>query len=64
MTPVEIAYFKHFLYDKGISRSFVYYYRKNPILGSHANPESIEQYLLQASVKDVIMKAFTFYPSG
>jgi hypothetical protein len=64
MTPVEIAYLKHFLYDKGISQSFVYYYRKNPILGSHANPESIEQYFLQASVKDVIMKAFIFYPSG
>ena len=64
MTPVEIAYFKHFMYDKDLTRNFLYYFRKNPILGSHANPESIEQYLLQASVKDVIMKAFIFYPSG
>ncbi len=69
MTPVEIAYFKHFMYDKQLERSFIYYYRKNHVKGSprgdkDGNPESIEQYLLQTSVKDVIMKAFTFYLAG
>lgn len=69
MTPVEIAYFKHFMYDKGLEKNFLYYYRKNPIKGSpngdkDANPESIEQFLLQTPAKDVILKAFTFYTSG
>ena len=69
MTPVEIAYFKHFMYDKGLEKNFIYYYRKNPIKGSpngdkDANPESIEQFLLQTPAKDVILKAFTFYISG
>lgn len=69
MTPIEIAYFKHFMYDKGLEKSFLFYYRRNPIKGSpkgdkYANPESIEQFFLRTTVKDVIMKAFTFYPSG
>lgn len=69
MTPVEIAYFKHFLFDKSIERSFVSYYRKYRIKGSekgdrYGNPESIEQYFLKTTVKDVIMKAFTFYPTN
>ena len=69
MTPIEIAYFKHFMYDKGLEKSFQYYYRKNPVKVNqrsnvNVNPESIEQYLLQTSVEDVIMKAFTFYLSG
>ena len=69
MSPIEIAYFKHFMYDKGLEKSFLFYYRRNPIKGSpkgdkYANPESIEQFFLRTTVKDVIMKAFTFYPSG
>jgi hypothetical protein len=69
MTPIEIAYFKHFMYDKGLEKSFLFYYRRNPIKGSpkgdkYANPESIEQFFLRTTVKDVIMKAFTFYPSN
>lgn len=69
MTPVEIAYFKHFLYDKSLDRSFLFYFRKNPIIGSprgdiDANPKSIEQYFLRTSRKDVIMKAFVFYPES
>lgn len=69
MTPVQIAYFKHFLFDKSIERSYVSYYRKYRILGSprgdkDGNPESIEQFFLKTSVEDVIMKAFTFHPSN
>ena len=69
MTPIEIAYFKHFMYDKGLEKSFQYYYRKNPIKvnqrsDDNVNPESIEQFFLQTTVADVIMKAFTFYPSS
>jgi hypothetical protein len=69
MTPVEIAYFKHFMYDKDLTRNFLYYFRKNPVKGSpngdkDANPTSIEQFFLQTPAKDVILKAFTFYTSG
>lgn len=69
MTPVQIAYFKHFLFDKSIERSYVSYYRKYRVLGSprgdkDGNPESIEQFFLKTSVEDVIMKAFTFHPSN
>lgn len=69
MTPIQIAYFKHFMYDKGLERSFQRYYHTCPIKGSprgdkDGNPESIEEYLLQTTVEDVIMKAFIFYPSG
>jgi hypothetical protein len=60
MTPIEIAYFKHFMYDKDLARSFLYYYRKN----KDDNPGSIEQYFLQTTAKDVILKAFVFYPSS
>jgi hypothetical protein len=48
------------MYDKDLARSFLYYYRKN----KDDNPGSIEQYFLQTTAKDVILKAFTFYPSG
>lgn len=57
MTPVEIAYFKHFMMDKGISASFQHYYRKCRI---KTNPDSIEDYLLSTTKEDVIMKAFLF----
>ena len=65
MTPIEIAYFKHFMYDRAIARTFQYLYRTRRVKGSpngdkDGNPELIEQYFLQTSVEDVIMKAFVF----
>lgn len=68
MNPIQIAYFKHFLYDKDLHRSYIFYYRQNRIKGSPSgdkdgNPESIEQYFLKTTVDDVIMKAFYFYPN-
>lgn len=57
MTPVQIAYFKHFMYDSGIVVPFICNYNKMRI-GS--NPKYIEAWLQKASVEDVIMKAFTF----
>lgn len=67
MTPVEIAYFKHFLFDKMLNRSYTHYYKMYPVLGSpkgdkDGNPASIEQFFLQTTVKDVVMKAFMFRP--
>lgn len=69
MNALQIAYFKHFLYDKDLVRSFLYFYRKNHINGSpsgdkDANPESVEEFFLQTTVEDVIMKAFLFYPTN
>lgn len=69
MTPVEIAYFKHFLFDKSLERTYVSYYRKYRIKGSprgdkDGNPESIEQFFLKTTVRDVVMKAFTFHPTN
>lgn len=66
MTPVQIAYFKHFLFDKGIVKIYVQQYQRYRIKGSPkcdkgGNPESIEQFFLQTTVEDVIMKAFIFY---
>lgn len=66
MTPVQIAYFKHFLYDKGIHRLYTDCYRKFRITGSprgdkDGNPESLEKFFLETTVENVIMKAFTFY---
>lgn len=69
MNAIQIAYFKHFLYDKGLTQSYLYFYRKNHIDGSpsgdkDANPESVEEFFLQTTVEDVIMKAFLFYPTN
>lgn len=69
MNPIQIAYLKHFLYDKGIKGTFIHFYHKNRIKGSPSgdktgNPESIEQFFLQTTVEDVIMKAFLFYTSN
>ena len=64
MNPVEIAYFKHFLYDKGIQKKFIFNYREYHIKDSNkekGNPESIEEFLQEISSKDVIMKAFYFF---
>lgn len=69
MTPIEIAYFKHFMYDKGLVGTFLYLYRNRRIQKElnkkiEGNPELIEKYFLQTSRKDVIMKAFSFYPNN
>ena len=65
MNAIQIAYFKHFLYDKDLQRNYLYFYRQNRIKGSPSgdkdgNPESIEQFFLQTPVEDVILKAFYF----
>ena len=69
MTPIEIAYFKHFMFDKSLERDFQYFYRTRRIKGSPSgdktgNPESIEEYFLKTSRQDVIMKAFYFAPTN
>jgi len=69
MTPIEIAYFKHFMFDKGLERSFRYFYKTRRIKGGPSgdkggNPESIEEYFLKTSRQDVIMKAFYFAPTN
>ena len=69
MTPIEIAYFKHFLFDKSLERDFQYFYRTRRIKGSPSgdkggNPESIEEYFMKTSRQDVIMKAFYFAPTN
>ena len=65
MTPVQIAYFKHFLYDAGVNRMYVYRYRHFRIKGgpegdSEGNPESLEQFFTEQPHFRVIMKAFYF----
>ena len=65
MTPVQIAYFKHFLFDKGIERIYITLYKSNRFKGSpsgdkSANPESIEQFFITKPASDVLMKAFYF----
>lgn len=69
MTPIEIAYFKHFMFDRGLARTFQYLYRTRRIKGgpngdTEGNPEKIEQFLLQTSREDVILKAFVFQMSN
>ena len=69
MTPVEIAYFKHFMFDKSLERNFQYFYRTRRIKGGPSgdkggNPESIEEYFMKTSRQDVIMKAFYFAPTN
>ena len=61
MTPVQIAYFKHFLYDTGVNRMYVYRYRHFRIKQEGempGNPESIEQFFLEQPYFRVVMKAF------
>ena len=61
MTPVQIAYFKHFLYDTGVNRMYVYRYRHHRIKPEGempGNPESIEQFFLEQPHFRVVMKAF------
>ena len=65
MTPVQIAYFKHFLYDAGVNRMYVYRYRhfrikRSPEGDENGNPESLEQFFMEQPHYRVIMKAFYF----
>lgn len=64
MTPVQIAYFKHFLYDAGLNKMYVYRYRRYRILEPEgefpANPESIEEFFLTQPYSRVLTKAFYF----
>lgn len=65
MTPVEIAYFKHFLFDRGIQAIYISMYRRNRIKGgpegdSSGNPESLEQFLQEQPPFRVLMHAFYF----
>ncbi|MBR1449784.1 MAG: hypothetical protein IJ588_13725 [Prevotella sp.] len=57
MTPVQIAYFKHFLYDSGIARQFIIVYQKHHF--KH-NPASVEEWLQKADAQQVILKGFSF----
>lgn len=65
MTPVQIAYFKHFLFDKGIAKTYIFMYRRNRIKGGpegdkNSNPESLEQFLREQPYFRVVMHAFYF----
>jgi hypothetical protein len=65
MTPVQIAYFKHFLFDRGIQAIYISMYKKNRIKGGPegdktGNPESLEQFLQDAPHFRVLMHAFYF----
>lgn len=63
MTPVQIAYFKHFLYDTGIQKMYVYRYRHFRLKDDGempGNPESLEQFFMEQPIYKVIMKAFYF----
>ena len=57
MTPVQIGYFKHFMYDSGIARQYIITYNKHHY---GANPHSVEEWLQKAAVRQVIMDAFAF----
>ena len=65
MTPIQIAYFKHFLYDKGIQRIYISLYRSKRIKGGpegdiSGNPVSLEQFFSEQPYFRVIMNAFYF----
>lgn len=65
MTPIQIAYFKHFLFDKGIQRIYLSMYKYHRLQGDEkgdksANPVSVEQFFRETHASKVIMKAFYF----
>ena len=68
MTPVQIAYFKHFMFDKGIQAIYISMYRRNRIKSQEGeyppNPESLEEFLQQQPIWRVIMHAFYFLPNS
>ena len=57
MTPIQIAYFKHFLFDRGLQYHYIGNYRGRKQKG---NPESLEEFLQEASPAKAIMGAFYF----
>ena len=61
MKPFEIALFKHFIDGKGMSSLWINMYRHNH---TKTNPASIEEYLANADVENVVMKAFYFHPNS
>lgn len=61
MTPVALAYLKHFLFDQSLRKYFIVNYKKYHLKD---NPESIEQYLMNANIGTVFLKAFFFFTSG
>ena len=58
MKPFDIALFKHFLGEKGMTTVWINLYRKNHL---PENPTSIEEFLKNVDVENVMMKAFRFY---
>ena len=65
MTPVQIAYFKHFLFDSGVQAIYISMYRNSRIKGDpsgdkNGNPESLEQFFQEQPYFRVIMHAFYF----
>lgn len=61
MTPVEIAYFKHFMLDKALIKTFCKYFR---IYHIEENPKSIEEYFKNIPAEKVIVNAFFFKMEG
>lgn len=61
MTPVAIAYFKHFLHDQNLVKYYLATYRKRH---QKKNPESVEQFLKDTSAGRVITDAFYFRVNG
>lgn len=64
MTPVQIAYFKHFMFDKGIQGLYISFYKSHrvqiPDEYDYVNPESLEQFLKDQPKHRVLLNAFYF----
>ena len=58
MKPFEIALFKHFLGEKGMTTVWINLYRNNHL---PENPTSVEEFLRITLPENVMMKAFRFY---
>lgn len=61
MTPVQIAYFKHFLFDRSLQKHYIGTYRKKRY---EENPESLEEFLQSVSPEKAIMDAFFLKPGS
>lgn len=68
MNIVQIAYFKHFLFDKGIQKIYMSMYHNHKFKGDEKdntpNPDSIEQFFMEVHASKVVMKAFYFSPNS
>lgn len=67
MTPVQIAYFKHFLYDAGLNKMYVYRYRHYRLKDEGdmpGNPESLEKFFLDIPYHKALTKAFYMQPGS